>query len=464
VNIDRKRFGNWVKKERKKKGFKRQEDLVDDVLSQSVISYIESGNGQVSKSKIVYLLKRLGFDEKKIEAFELSSIPEEDTTFLEEIQLRLISAENIIDLVSPDEGMSQLDHLSMPKQDEIHVTVEYLKGKIYYGKKNWSKAFHHFMQSIHTIEQNIYLKKTNLESACYHEIGRMEYSQNKFYSAINYGKKALSHFQNDGERLYYRDLILVSQVIYLEKLNQIGEAQKILDQMNSSPFSHMYLSGTKEAALNAYEVHAKFLQRGKQFPQAINMALKGIELARIDKMYDRSFELWVTLGSIYSEMDKAHLAEICFKTALKLKHQIKRTYLLAYVYTQLGKLYDKKEERDRAEREFQQAIKYSRKTNDVYREIDALSGLGETYLHQQKYEQAVKVLNEALDLAKSHRFSEKTNWLLLLVGQCLVEMGDPDLQNIALDFFYSHLQSIEGGETMIAYSTKRHSAGDPPGG
>jgi tetratricopeptide (TPR) repeat protein len=459
VNIDRKRFGNWIKKERKKKGFKRQEDLVDDVLSQSVISYIESGKGQVSKSKVLYLLERLGFNAKKLEEFTLPSIPEEDADYLEEIDLKLVATENIIDLVGPDEGNEALNDLSFPKEGKYQATVSYLKGKIYFLQQNWNKAYYHFYQAIDTINEAPILKKTNLEATCYHELSRIEYSQNHFQQAVALSEKALSCLLPDGERLYIHDLILVSQVIFLEKVNRIGEAQKLLDLMNQNRLvSTPYLSRTKEASLNAYEMNAKFLQKGKQYPQAIELALHGIELARIDKMYERSFELWTTLGSIYSEMDKPHLAECCFKTALKLKVQIKRTYLFAYVYTQLGKLYDRQEERERAEREFKQAIKYSRKTNDGDREVDALLGLGQCYLHQQKYDQALERLKEALELAKQLGLDEKKKHLLLLVGQCLVKMGDPEFQTIALDFFYSNIQSLEGGEDM-----RRNGVGDPPG-
>jgi tetratricopeptide (TPR) repeat protein len=460
VNIDRKRFGEWVKKERKRKGFKRQEDLVDDVLSQSVISYIESGNGQVSESKCIYLLERLGVDPKKLEEFALPLVQKDDSDYREEIELKLIAAENIIDLVGPDEGNAVLKGLSLPEDPKYLATKNYLTGKMYFLQQNWSKAYYHFYRAIDMIHGASVLSYTNIETVCYHELSRIEYSQNHFQKAVALSEKALSTYNPEGERSYIYDTILVSQVIYLEKVNRIGDAQKLLDKMNQHRrlSSAYYLSRGKEASLNAFEMHAKFLQKGKQYPQAIELALKGIELARIDKMFERSFELWTTLGSIYSEMDKLNLAECCFKTALNLKVHIKRTYLFAYVYTQLGKLYDKQGESGRAEREFKQAIKYSRKTNNRDREVDALLGLGQCYLGQEKYDEALEQLKEALELAKELGLEEKKKYLLLLIGQCLVKMGDPSFQAIALDFFYSNIQSLEGGESM-----RRNMVGDPPG-
>lgn len=462
--LDREKLGEWIRKERKKKDL-RQGDLADSFLSQSAISHIESGKVHVSKEKIEYLLEKLGLDKSELDHFLIPDERLEEESLYEELKLKLVAAETIVDLVDPEEGLNCLRSINLPQNHLFQANMEYIKGKAFRIKKKWDKAYDHFFQSIHLVHATPGLKESNIESACFHELSFIEYSQNHFHRAVEFAEEALSTFQINGERQYYYDLIRISQVIYLEKVNRIGEAQKILDEMarGKNHFPSLFLSTGKEASLNAYEMQTRFLQRGKQYPQAIDLALQGLELARIDKMYDRSFELLTTLGSIYIEMNKLHLAECCFKTALSLKHKIKRGYLLAYVYNELGKLYDKQEERDRAEKEFQQALKYSRKNNDLYREVDALLGLGEVIFHQGKYDQAVDVLNDALTLAKLHSLNEKVNRILLLMGQCLVKMGDPKFQDIAMDFFYVNMKSIEGGETMRG-PFKRHAAGDPPTG
>lgn len=464
--IDRFGLGRYIQKVRKKRGL-RQIDLVDDVLSQTTISYIEAGTGQVSEKKIQHLLDRLGIQRNEVERFFILDSGEEDENLEEEWELRLTSAENIIDLVGPEEGNLALRSVSLPSHHPFEVWFEYLKGKIDFQKKNWVKAENHFFQAIHLISQYPD-QQSNLESACFHELGRIAYMQNRYQNAIDFAEKAQEAFQPEGERSYYLDFILISKVIYLEKLNLIGEAQKVLDELASRPkfeekpcFFRFY-SEAKEAMLNMYEMQSKLLQRTKRNPQALEMALKGIELARIDKNADRAFELWTTLGSIYMETDKAYLAEICYRTALKLRDQIKRTYLLAYVYSQLGSLYYKLEEYEKSNREFREALKYAKKTNEIFWQIEALTGLGKCAMANAQYQTALEHLHQALSLAKEHNLEQTA--LLLLIGQCLMQLGDPKLDKIALDLFYSQLESSKGGDLGMRGRFKRHAAGDPPGG
>lgn len=455
--LDRAKLGEWVKKKRKSMRL-RQTDLVDDVISQTVISHIESGNGQVSQEKILYYLQKLKLNPAQLDQFTLIE-PTEEKNLEEEWKLRLIVAENLIDFVGPDEGIAYLRRLSLPSPHPLEADVEYLKGKAKLAKKNVDKAYDHFLHAIHLSEQHS--KRSNIMSCCYQELGRIEYVRNRFLQALQFSEKALSCYRSDGERTYVKDSILISKVIYLEKLNRIGEAQAVLDEFGQDRSPQSLFSQSKEALLNAHEMKARLLQKNNLFPQAVEMALKGIDLARIDKMVDRSFEVWVTLGSIYSEMDKGELAEICFRTALKLKHLIKRKYLLSYVYTQLGKLYSKNGELEKAIKEFEQALSNSQKHNEVFWQVEALMGLGNCYMIKKQFQEATTYFQQALALANEHRLEEKKTTLLLLQGQCLMNLGDPKLPQIALDLFYSQLNAFKGGEQSMPI--KRHAAGDPPG-
>lgn len=451
--LDRSALGEFVRKERRKRKLK-QGDLIDDVLSQAMISYIETGNS-VGVDKITHLLNKLGFDAEEImEQFTIQENQDKDDTILEEWTLRLTAAECLISL-RDDLSTDFLRSIHLPSGHPFQVWMEYLKGKFYYSRQKWEKAQYHFLQGIQLLNQYPSLRTSNLESACLHQLSRIEYLQNRFQAAIRYSKKALSSFDLEGERKYYKDLIVVSQVIYLEKMNRIGEAHELLEKFGSAS---SLLSYSKEATLNYLEIKSKLLAKSKQFHQAIEIALRGIELARIDQNIERAFELWTTLGGIYIETNKPHLAEICFRTALKLRNKIKRSYLLAYIHNHLGTLQYRQKEIEKAENEFSQALKYSKK-GDIFWEVESLIGLGKCALSYDA-NKAITHFQQALDKAKQHQLDDKKTEILLFLGKALILLGDPQLQNVAMDLLYSQLEVFKGGEDMLV---KRHSAGDPPG-
>lgn len=458
IKIDRFSLGQFIRNTRKQLKL-NQKDLIDDVISQTTISNIERGNPTTGIDKIIYVLNRLGFDEEVLKKFHLPDERIEEDSLVEEWTLRLTATESIIDLASAEEGADFLRSVNLPSSHPLNAWAEYLRGKIYLRKSNWKKARSHLEQAINMLQQN---KISNLESACYHELGLAEYMENRYQSAVEYADEAFRCFDPNGERLYYRDLILISKAIYLEKLNRISEADKTLDMISN----HSYSKGapySKEAALNKYEMQAKLLAKSERYEDAIQTALAGIELARIDKMVERAFELWVTLGSIYIETNKPYLAEICFRTALKFDDKVKRSYLRAYVYTQLGTLYHRQRNLEKAEDEFKEALLHSRKNNDIYWEVEALTGLGKC-LMETNPRKAVEQFHKALELARKHKLEDKKTDLLLLTAQCLIDLKDPQLNQIALDLLYSQLESLKGGEKMLREIAKRHSAGDPPSG
>ncbi|MBA4602188.1 helix-turn-helix domain-containing protein [Thermoactinomyces mirandus] len=455
-HLDRTALGEFIKNARREKRL-NQSELVDDILSQSIISYIETGQS-ASIDKIVYLLNRLALDPDEIlEKFMIVDDREEDAV-IEEWILRLNAVECLISL-EVNLGTEILRSVNLPSGHSFQAWVEYLKGKLYYSRQKWEKAQNHFLQGLQLLRQNQQLRSSNLESACLHQLSRIEYLQNRFQMAVQYSKKALMNFNPKGERKYYKGLILVSQAIYLEKLNRIGEANALLDEFGSEDYP--FLSYSKEATLNVFEMKAKLLAKSQQFPQAIEIGLQGIELARIDRNIERSFELWTTLGGIYLEMDKSHLAEICFQTALRFRNRIKRLYLLAYVHVYLGRLYYKQKVIEKAEKEFSQALEYSKKV-DIFWEVESLIGLGKCSLSYDA-NKAMNYFQKALDMAKKHQLDDKKTELLLFLAQCFIQLENPRLQNVAMDLLYSQLEALKGGDDSMVNAVKRHSAGDPPG-
>lgn len=471
MHIDRIELGRYIRRVRKSKGL-RQMDLEDENISQVMISYVETGKTDVSEDKISYLLKKLNIKENDVAEFYINEEEIKQREVDEELELRLVSIENIIDLVDPDSGLSELKDIFIPNGSHLHVTVNYLKGKSYLKKRNAKKTRKYFFETIRSIDDKYpEMLTSNLKAASYFDLSKLEYFNNDLHKALEYCKKGEQSFIIDGKRPYLKPGLLISKVIYLQKLNRLEDAQSILDEISSLKASSniYYAIESKEIILNIYELQATIWAKGNMTNHAIDHAKKGIEFARIDKAYDRSCELWTTLGSIYNEKNKLNLAEICFLTALKLRNKIRKEYLLSYANTQLGNLYAKRNQFSEAEEKFQKAIKISQKINDAYQETEALMGLGDCYVSQMKNNQAINCFKQALEIATQHSFIKQKNQSLLKLGHFLKAIGSPDFREYALHFFESHVETLikhdEGGEEEMTYNlgpVKRHSAGDPP--
>ncbi|SDX92659.1 lipopolysaccharide assembly protein LapB [Thermoactinomyces sp. DSM 45892] len=470
---DRVELGKFLAVARKKKK-KRQIDLaIEGELSKSTVCGYEKGNLSINERHLLLILKQLDLAEEDVKKFrQIKSIQPENRRIddKEEIQLRLISIENIIAMVDPTEGLKKLLELPVANDDPIQVDIRYLRGKAYKKKENWKKAHKNLFDAIQLIDQKYPQKlASNIKTACYQELSHTEYHQNNLHQAFKYASDALNCFQPHGERTYLEHVILVAQVIYHQKLMNWEEAQLKLEEIANIQSTERELlfqpSESNEINLNVYELNASILAKGNKKTQAIKYALKGIEMARLDKMHERSFELFTTLGSIYMELDKLNLAEICFETALKLEVHIKKSYLFAYIYTQLGMLYDKRDQLDLAESYFFKAINYSRKNNDAYWETEALTLLGKSHLEHQKLDRAVDLLQDALSLAQKHNFSDQEEYLTLLVGYALEESGNSSFGQYALAFYRSHvkksLKSVVEGRGGIEMNKVTHGHGDP---
>jgi transcriptional regulator with XRE-family HTH domain len=475
MRIDRIAVGQYIRKLRIAKKM-RQEDLADYMLSQSAVSNIERGSGEVSEEKINHLLAKLKSD-KTLDDFYTPVLEDEEALLNEELHINLISIENTIDLVCPKEGLNQLKNLHIPDRHDFAVIVEFLRAKGYFHKSQLNKAHKYYFNCIHMLEHRYsHMKFTNLKSACYHELSTIEYKQNNFEQAVNYSTKAEECFLPYGERQYYREMIPISRAVYLEKLNRIGEALLVLNQMHSSKLEtpsenqkcEINSFECKEAILNYYEMQAKLLAKNNHFSEAVNYALKGIELARIDKMFARSLELWTTLGSIFMSQDKLNLAECCFTMAKKLTRKVQKDYLLSYIYKQLGMLYYKGEEIDLAKKEFVEGLRYSKRANDISLQIEALIGIVQCYIKQDNREKVLEFSQEALALATRHAFCRQKTRLYFILTIYLRDINDPDFSQYLQQFFLAYCEFFQGGEEMSPFQdlmiAKQHLDGEPPNG
>jgi tetratricopeptide (TPR) repeat protein len=290
----------------------------------------------------------------------------------------------------------------------------YLKGKAFLKRKSWNKAHNHFNETIRIIDKNPELETTNYKASAYHELGLTCYYQNYLEKALHFVNKGIQCFQKQGERKYLRHLLLISKAIYLEKMDRLLDSLNVLNTL----WEEIEFIQNIFVILNMYETKALILKKLKQYDEAIHYAFQGIELARINRIHDRSLELWTALGSIYLQLGNFKEAESCFLAALEMKERIKNEYLIVNPYSELGILYLKLGKIEEAISRLETAVQLGRKTNDALRLIMALIYLGDCHSHQKSYSKAYDIYKEAHELSHQHQFTYLQKDIVLRLIQC----------------------------------------------
>ncbi|SEN07514.1 helix-turn-helix domain-containing protein [Lihuaxuella thermophila] len=401
-------IGELLRKKRKELGL-RLEDLADEQISPSTISNIERGMPHVNSEKVNYLSNKLG-----INLDELPELLDEEKQKLREIKLKLTYIENVIDLVSNEKCFANLKRLNLPHNHLYASTVQYLKGKYYMNKQKWNKAQNHFLEAIRLEDQSPELNKSNIKAASLNELARAYYFENRLEEALEYTEDGIKCFVENGERKYVKYILLVSKAVYLEKLDRIDEAQSTLQML----WEEREEIASLEVILNMYELKAAILKKLKSFDEAIRAAKEGIDIARINKVHNRSVELLITLGGIYMETGDLEAAEKSFVAALCIKEKLDKEYLLIPAYTQIGMVYLEQNKLEEALEHIKEAVKIGEKANDALRYSPALIALGDYHQKNGDPKEAIRYYQKALDLARKHMQGHQERELWFKLAQC----------------------------------------------
>lgn len=376
------KLGQLLRKMRKEKGW-RLEDVADQEISPATISNIERGLPNVSMDKIVYLAKKLGH-----------TIPEllkQDREAEENTRLKLRSIENEIDLIDPDEGFQELKRLDKKTAEAYAHVIGYLKGKCLNKKGQWKKAESCFFDAIKVIDQRPDLEKSNIKSACFNELGVIYYYKLNLEKALYYTQEGIDCYIDDGERKYYKCTLLTNKALYLEQLGLLEEALHTIEQVAAKKDDFI----SPHSILNLYHICTKIYRKMGMFDKAIQYAIEGIEKARLSKMYDQSFRLWLALGNIYLDKNELDRAESCYLMALKLRKKATKERLSISACIQLGLLYVKQRKWQLAETNLQEAIKGSEKMNDMLKYTQAVTILGDSFLERGMWSEATQLFEKA---------------------------------------------------------------------
>ncbi|MBA4493090.1 helix-turn-helix domain-containing protein [Paenactinomyces guangxiensis] len=452
-------MGKFLKKKRKAKKLK-QEDLSEDgIISTGTISNLEKGGVRVSKEKLEYLCKSLGTSFNDLLRYETKNKRDRENNS----ELQLMRIEHDLAMDNLNEGWEELKRMFLEKDDPHMVNLYFLKGKYYEKKMKWDLAQVNYLEAIHYIDQRPHLLTTNIKAMCYNGLGRIYTQLNNVDQALIYLEEGQNSFVANGERKHVYFHLLISKVIYLEKLHRYNEALLILEEM----WEQIHQIDSTEIKLNMYQMRAAILNKLQLYDHAIKFAMEGIKKAWIDIMYDRSFELWSTLAESYNKKGWLEDAEKCFQTALQMENKVARKHIIPPTYTKLGLLYLEQGKIKQAHGKLEEAVRRAEKTNDVFTLIEAFLGLGESHLKQGIKAKAKRYLENAFDLASEHNLHFKKSEILIRLITCCKKDYPESYQKYVDEFLKVHLElREEGGREIMNYldqmNTTQVQLGDPP--
>jgi tetratricopeptide (TPR) repeat protein len=408
-------IGKFIRKTRKERGL-RLEDLSDEHISTATISNIERGVPHVNKDKVLYLMSKLGLD-----LDEIPQMIEKDSETLESAQVKFIAVETMIQIGNVQRALTILSNISEESHSRHQATVHFLKGKCFMLKKDWRKAERELSEAVRLAFQDPYSPKTNLEAASYHALAQCRSMHRDWEQALKFVERGLEVFKeskSNFDQVQY--MLLISRIVYLDKLGRSDEALKYLDELwQQIPQIH-----NNDIILQMFVLRVDLLRRMKLYHDAIRYAREGIQLAVNSRSYDDMYKLWFNLGIAYMEIQQLDDAEICFTFALDLSDQVSIKQDVLRTYCLLGQLYTMKGKYEQAKNHLKQAIELAERLHDMPLLNNALLMMGKLMKKMKNFVDAVGYLERAVQVAGKHRFKQQIYRCYYELASCYEEMGN----------------------------------------
>lgn len=425
-NIDLIQLGKLLRQRRKEMGM-RIEDLADKNISCATISNIERGKSSTQqKSKLMYLCEKLGMD-----IYALPELIEKNILQKKRIKMKLEALEGILEF-DPEGVLEELESISLTNLDLLYAFSQYLRGKCYSIKKSWTNAKNHFVECIRIVDKNYEaLGKTNLKAASLNELGRVFYFKNDLKQALACVEQGITVFEPEGERLYYKQVLYICKAMYLDKLDETQESLKALDYL----WQEIDKIQKLDVLLNMYELKANLLSKHKLYKEAMVVAEKGLNIARLNQQYDRAVELCNEIGKIHIYLNEWEEARHAFETACRYESVLKNHSLLIPSFIQLGLLYLRWGNHELAESYLVKAVSLTKNDIEVLKFIEAYKALGDCYLEKGEIQTALITYQRAFEKCKEQKLLQKQNELLVKMCKC-VEKNNKKLFNQYLENLY----------------------------
>lgn len=442
-------LGRVFREQRERLGY-TQKDLADDFVSVATISYFETGRRKVGKKKMSYLFRKVQLNYEDVVA-SLQKQSQESVKQSAELRLRLQVIEQDLDGGDLAEGFRGLKELQLPLDHPYQSVFAYLKGKYYFKQEQWKKAIRCLENAIQLFDAHKEeIENTNIKAASLYTLGVIHYRQSHFEEAYYFAEQGLEEVIDDdqSERKSCKYALMISLVIYLEKMDRDREAMQILEKMWSS----INKIKNSDITLNMMEMQATFCIKQKMYEKAILWIEKAIEIARQEKNYNRSFELWTTLAKVYKYIGELQLAKICFQSASRLEPKIEDKFLSAYNCKELGLLYLQAGEYQLAESTLEKAVIRSKKVKDALQLCESYIALGDCFLKQQKNCRAIRHYEEAYQITREYGFGLLEKDLTLKLAKYYESKNFIKHEQYLKLFYQASLELLESGNEMDCYT------------
>ncbi|SDY38139.1 helix-turn-helix domain-containing protein [Thermoactinomyces sp. DSM 45892] len=412
-----KKLGNLIRTTRENRKWTQEQCAEEVNLSQATISRLELGADDFNKEIVVSVCTFLEIDFEKI--YEEPQLI--NTNFIIE-ELGMIEAEMQEDPKTAVERFRELEQI-YKHTGEVLLIVQlygsYLRGKFYNSKGDQREAIKQFELAVHIGESYLLsLNQTNLLAASYYELSRTMNKQNQLQKAISYANQGIKFFDQDGDRSYVYYLLHIIKASILEKMSEYGQALSIVEKLWQERSYQMF----SDCRLNLYQLKVELYIRIRRYPEAIPIALEGLQFARLENNPDRKFELMSSLGEVHTRLGSLSTGQKYYELAQKLEGKIANKTLIITSYTNLGEIYLQRNDLDNAKKTLEPLLKSIERMGEEsegYRLCKALVLVGEIYYQLNKYKKAKVYLESALELANEYGIDEiKQSIIVLCVGIC----------------------------------------------
>ncbi|MBH8605907.1 tetratricopeptide repeat protein [Thermoactinomyces sp. CICC 10522] len=416
--MSRKQIGELLKKQRKKIG-KKQIELVDDILSRSIISRIEKGDPTVPRDKLNHYTSKLGLI---LDDLEYTTINVEDW---KEVRQQIELIENLVEFCNVaqnqrtqteiklmNDALNDLDKIALPDNHPYRQIVHYIRGKAFFYQKKYDRSKNELHAAIDLAQkyQNNF-RYLNIEACSYNILSNIAYWEEGLKPALDYIERAVKAFDREGERKQEYFMTMTNYAVFLDNLGLYGEAERVIASILPESVQIRWPA----TGATVYELLAKQKHRSRQYHQALQYALEGLQISAKAKLYDRATIILLEIGGIYEDQDKHDNAEGAYQHSLSFANQVVNKSLPAKAYNRLGELYVRREQIEKAENVFEHATTIE--ADDRVR-CDTLIGKGKVLLKKKKFREAVEPLKEALKLARMWNEKQKEFDVLVYLSQC----------------------------------------------
>lgn len=212
---------NFFRETRERQGKRLKDVAVKGQLSLSTASNIEGlKSPHVTREKVQLYCVNLGLNLDDVPRL-IDDQRKRDQKTEAFLHIKLKAIQSILDAVSAKEAKKKLQEIEVPKVTKARGFYYYLLGRCYIKSQKWRSAEKVFFDVLNICHDSPEVHSSNLQSGCYYELSRCSWHhENNLKKALKYIKQGLSLFQRNGENRDFEFLLLLSQALYYEKLEQ----------------------------------------------------------------------------------------------------------------------------------------------------------------------------------------------------------------------------------------------------